>query len=475
MAKRKKYVIPNLLIENYAAEGKCIARHEEKVIFVEGAVPGDVANVFVHRNKKDWAEANVNEIVSYSKDRVDAFCEHFGICGGCKWQMLPYELQLKYKEQQVKDQLKRIGRIDVQEYLPIKGAAETTHYRNKLEFTFSTKQYLTSKQLNEGLPFDKNVLGFHAPKYFDKVIDINTCHLQPEPTNAIKNFVRDYALQHQLTYHDIKNHHGLLRTLMIRVASTGEVLINLVFGEDNKPAIEHLMSAIQLAFPSITSLNYTINLKMNDTIYDQDVICYAGKEFIEEKLHTGKDDRAFTFKISPKSFFQTNTKQAEELYRITRDFAECTGQETLYDLYCGTGSIGIFLSPLVKTIIGVETVEDAILDARINAENNQVLNAHFYAGDVIKICNDAFFNLHGKPDVVVIDPPRAGCHEKLLEKLIEIQSPTIVYVSCNPATQARDLAFLSSHYIATKSQAVDMFPHTHHVENVVQLKMRNEM
>jgi 23S rRNA (uracil1939-C5)-methyltransferase len=467
MSKKKKFVLENIRIENYAAEGKCIARHEDKVIFVEGAVPGDVANIFVHKNKKDWAEARVNEIVSFSPERVDAFCEHFGVCGGCKWQMLPYELQLSYKEQQVKDQLKRIGRVDIGTYLPIKGASETSRYRNKLEFTFSNKQYLTSKQLNVNLPFEQNVVGFHAPKLFDKVIDIQTCHLQPEPTNEIKNFIRDYAVEHQLTHYDIRHHQGLFRTLMIRVSSLGQVLVNLVFGENQEQEIAQVMNALKEKFPSITSLNYTINLKMNDTIYDQEVICFSGKEFIEEKLED------FTFKISPKSFFQTNTKQAEELYRITRNFAECTGEETLYDLYCGTGSIGIFLSKQVKKIVGVETIDDAIKDARINASNNNIENATFFSGDVIKIITNDFFVTHGKPDVVVIDPPRAGCHDKLLEKLLEIETPTIVYVSCNPATQARDLQLLSSKYDMIKSQAVDMFPHTHHVENVVQLKLKS--
>jgi 23S rRNA (uracil1939-C5)-methyltransferase len=471
MAKKKKFIIQSLPIENYAAEGKCIARYQDKVIFVEGVVPGDVATVFVHKNRKDWAEANVNSIETYSKDRVEPFCQHFGVCGGCKWQMLPYELQLKYKQQQVKDQLKRIGHIEVEEYLPIQGAKQTSLYRNKLEFTFSTKQYLTSAQLKEDISFEQNVLGFHAPKYFDKVIDIETCHLQDEPTNAIKNFVRNYALEHQLTYHDIKNHHGLLRNLMIRVCSTHEVLINVVFGEQNMEAITALMNALKLNFPEITSLNYTINLKMNDTIYDQDVICYAGKPYIEEVLDTGKNNQTFKFKISPKSFFQTNTKQAEELYRIAGEFADCKGHETLYDLYCGTGSIGIFLSPQVKKIIGVETVDDAIQDARINANNNGITNADFFTGDVIDICNDAFFNKHGHPDVIILDPPRAGCHDKLLQKLIEIRAPKIVYVSCNPATQARDLKTLSSIYRINKSQAVDMFPHTHHIENVALLTL----
>ena len=466
MSKKKKFILENILIESYAAEGKCIARQNEKVIFVEGVVPGDVATLFVHKNKKDWAEAKVNAITTLSKNRVTPFCDHFGVCGGCKWQMLPYELQLSYKEQQVKDQLRRIGRVEAEESLPIKGCNETSLYRNKLEFTFSNKQYIAPEDLKEGTSFDKNVLGFHAPRLFDKVIDIEFCHLQNEPTNAIRNFIRAYALEHGLTFHDIRNHTGLLRNLIIRLSSLGEVMVNLVFGENNETLIQQVMKAVLEKFPAITSLNYTINLKLNDTIYDQQVICFAGKEFISEKLED------FYFKISPKSFFQTNTRQAEELYRIVRQFADCKGHEILYDLYCGTGSIGIFLSKNVQKIIGVETVEDAIKDAEENAAFNHLENTHFFAGDVIKICNQDFFIKNGHPDIVIIDPPRAGCHEKLIHKLLELNVPRIVYVSCNPATQARDLALLSAQYTVTKSQAVDMFPHTHHVENVVQLNLK---
>ncbi len=465
MAKKKKFVLENILIESYAAEGKCIARYNEKVIFVEGVVPGDVATIFVHRNKKDWAEAKTNSITTYAKNRVTPFCAHFDVCGGCKWQMLPYDLQLSYKEQQVKDQLKRIGRIQPLEFLPIKGCEETSLYRNKLEFTFSNKQYIASKDLDEGTSFDKNVLGFHAPRLFDKVIDIDFCHLQNEPTNAIKNFIRSYALENAISFHDIRNHTGLLRNLIIRLSSLGEVMVNLVFGEADELEIKKIMQAISEKFPDITSLNYTINLKLNDTIYDQDVINYAGKEYIEEVLED------FRFKISPKSFFQTNTKQAEELYRIVRNFAGCRGDEILYDLYCGTGSIGIFLSKNVKKIIGVETVEDAIRDANENAMLNNLENTAFFAGDVIKICNQEFFAKNGRPDIVIIDPPRAGCHETLIQKLLELNVPRIVYVSCNPATQARDLALLSAQYTVSKSQAIDMFPQTHHVENVVQLNL----
>ncbi len=467
MSKRKRFDIEELYIEKYAAEGKCIGRHQDKVVFVEGVIPGDVADVYVTKSKKDWAEAGVKRIVKQSDSRILPFCQHFGICGGCKWQMLPYELQLEYKEQQVKDQLMRIGRIEVEEYLPIKGCSQTAWYRNKLEFTFSNKQYLSNADLKSGMSFDKNVLGFHAPRLFDKVIDIETCHLQAEPSNTIKNFIRDLAFEHHITFYDIRNHVGLLRTLIIRVSSKGEILVNLVFGENDNNTIQFIMQTLHEKFPEITSLNYTINEKMNDSIYDQEVRLFAGREFIEEKLED------FVFKISPKSFFQTNPLQTVNLYSIVRDFADCNGNEVLYDLYCGTGSIGIFLSKEVQKIVGVETVSDAVADARINAVANNLQNVSFHDGDVIKICNDDFFTLHGKPDIVIIDPPRAGCHQSLIDKLLQIEAEKIVYVSCNPATQARDLQWLSVKYDIKKSQAVDMFPQTHHVENVVFLHLKS--
>ena len=467
MAKRKKFVIEQLLVERYAAEGKCIARQNDKVIFVEGAVPGDVADVFVFKNKKDWAEAKVNKIVSFSENRIEPFCHHFGTCGGCKWQMLSYPLQLQYKEQQVKEQLSRIGKVDVESFLPIVGCAETRLYRNKLEFTFSNKQYLDRNRLQTGESFDKNVVGFHAPGLFDKVIDIDTCYLQAEPTNAIRNFIREYAYQHEYTFYDIRMHTGFLRTLMIRVTTQNQTLVNLVVAEPDLEKIHTLLQAVQDKFPEITSLNYTINTKLNDTIYDQEVVCYNGQAYIDEKLGE------CSFRISPKSFFQTNSRQAEVLYDIVKEMAACTGTEVLYDLYCGTGSIGIYLSKEVQKLIGVETVEDAVNDARINASVNGISNTEFFAGDVIKVCTDDFFAKHGRPDIVIIDPPRAGCHEQLLHKLISIAAPRIVYVSCNPATQARDLSVLSQAYHIKKSQAVDMFPHTHHIENVVLLERKS--
>lgn len=466
MSSKKKFVLENLHIDRYAAEGKCIGHQQDKVIFVEGVVPGDVADVFVFKNKKDWAEAKVNRISTYSADRVEPVCSHFGACGGCKWQMLPYPLQLQYKEQQVKDQLKRLGHIDIPEFLPIKGCSESYQYRNKLEFTFSNKQYLTHAELQTGASFDKNVLGFHAPRLFDKVLDIQHCHLQPEPSNAIRNYVKAYGYEHGLSFYDIRHHTGFLRNLVIRTSTLGEVLVNLVVGEDRPETIMGLLQSLQQAFPAITSLHYTVNQKLNDSIYDLDVVHAAGKDHIEERLEK------YRFRISPKSFFQTNTQQAEELYRITRSFAGLTGKETVYDLYCGTGSIGIFLSGQAGRVIGVETVEDAVADAKKNAALNNLSNTGFFAGDVIKVCNTDFFNTHGQADLVIIDPPRAGCHEKLIDKLLEVKAEKIVYVSCNPATQARDLALLARGYDCVRSQAVDMFPHTHHVENVVLLQRR---
>lgn len=465
MGRKKKITITNLAITAYAAEGKCIGKHDEKVVFVEGLVPGDVADVLLTKNKQNWAEGHVLKIQQFSEDRITPFCAHFGTCGGCKWQMLPYQKQLAYKENQVKDQLQRIGKIQDAEFLPIQGAESDRWYRNKLEFTFSTKRYLSRDELDAGLSFDQPVLGFHAPRLFDKVIDIETCYLQPDPSNAIKNFVRSYALQQGLSFYDIRKHEGLLRNLMIRVASNGQVLVNVVFGENNPEAIFPLLDAMKEAYP-ITSLHYTINTKLNDSLYDQEIILHAGVPCIEEHLED------FIFEISPKSFFQTNTRQAEALYRITRDFAKPQPHHVIYDLYCGTGSIGIFMSRLARKIVGVDSISDAIADARLNATRNQVSDATFYAGDVIKVVNDDFFKTHGRPDIVIIDPPRAGCHEDLINKLLFIEAPVIVYVSCNPATQARDLLLLSQKYQVEKSQAVDLFPHTHHVENVARLVLR---
>ncbi len=484
MAKKNKRIeLNDILVTDYAAEGKALAKHEGKVIFISGAVPGDTVNLVLTKNKKDWAEARVSHITNFSKERVTPFCRHFGVCGGCKWQMLPYEKQLEYKQQEAIQNIQRIGKISGVEFSPIVGADDTVHYRNKLEFTFSNKEFTTAPPvareaiendpLAAGTPANAAVgaLGFHVPRIFDKVIDIHECFLMDEVNNNIRNTVRAFAKEKGFSFYDIRQHTGWLRNIIIRYCSTGDLMVNICINheaeEDRVALFDHLLQQV----PQITTLLYTINPKWNDSIYDLEPQVYSGKGYAIEKLTAGADE-VYEFIISPKSFFQTNTKQAEKLYSITRDFAGLTGNEVVYDLYCGTGSIGIFLSKHAKKIIGVEVIEDAIEDAKKNAALNNIQHAHFFAGDVIKICNDEFFNTHGKPDVVITDPPRAGMHEKLILKLLEMEAPKIVYVSCNTATQARDLLLLSEKYKVEKLQPVDMFPHTHHIEAVALLTLK---
>ena len=464
MRKKKPLVIENLLIDTYAAEGKSLARQEGKVIFVEGVVPGDVVDVRLTKSKKDWGEGVVTAVRQFSQDRVIPFCQHFGVCGGCQWQMLPYEKQLQYKQQQVLDLLQRIGKIPLPEPQPIAGAAETKFYRNKLEYTFSTREFTPEKHAEESA---RGAAGFHAKGFFDKVVQIETCWLQPEPTNQIRNFIRDYAYENGLSFYDIRQHQGFLRTMQVRLCRTGEIMVNIVLGEEREQQRTQLFQNLIARFPEVTTWLYTLNKKWNDSIHDLEPVVVSGNGYVIEKLEE------FQFKIGPQSFFQTNTSQAEKLYRITRDFAELDGSQVLYDLYCGTGSIGIFCSRGAKKIIGVEAIDAAVADARMNAEMNALTKATFFTGDVIDVCNEAFFNQHGRPDVIITDPPRAGMHEKLVQKILEIEAPVVVYVSCNPATQARDLAWLSQKYAVTKLQPVDMFPHTHHIENVVQLKLKS--
>ena len=465
--KNKKTVLEGLLITDYAAEGKALAKLDGKVIFISGAVPGDVADVLLTKNKKDWAEGRVLKIKELSKERVEPFCKHFGICGGCKWQMLPYAKQLQYKQQEVEQNLRRIGKVDLPEILPIIGADDTVHYRNKLEFTFSNKRYLTNDEIGQtDITAQQNALGFHVPRIFDKVIDIDECYLMDEVNNKIRNTVRSFALENNFTFYDIRQHTGWLRNIIIRLCTTGELMVNICLNFDEEADRKKLFDHMLQQVPEITTLLYTINPKWNDSIYDLTPQVYFGKGFATEKLED------FEFKISPKSFFQTNTRQAEKLYTVTREFAALTGNEIVYDLYCGTGSIGIFVSKQAKKIIGVEVIEEAIADAKENAALNNISHARFFAGDVIKICNDEFFAVHGRPDVIITDPPRAGMYEKLVNKLLEMAAPKIVYVSCNTATQARDLGLLSEKYQIEKIQPVDMFPHTHHIECVVLLKLR---
>ena len=495
-------MLENVAITDYAAEGKALARMDGKVIFVSGAVPGDIADLLVTKNKKDWAEARVIKITSYAAERVTPFCMHFGVCGGCKWQMLPYEKQLQYKQQEAAQNLKRIGKVTDTIFLPIAGADDIIHYRNKLEFTFSNKRYLESlsedpqppgvalsstsiiknfnaPETSETSPAEGGLegasspgalkagaLGFHAPRIFDKIIDIQECFLMDDVNNRIRNTIRSFALANHFSFYDIRQHTGWLRNIIVRYCNTGELMVNICLNYEEKNDQDLLFSHLLKEVPSITTLVYTINPKWNDSIYDLTPQVYFGKGFVIEKLEE------YEFIISPKSFFQTNTKQAEKLYRIIRDFAGLTGNEIVYDLYCGTGSIGIFVSKGAKKIIGVEVIEEAIEDAKKNAALNNIEHAEFFTGDVIKICNDEFFSTHGKPNVVITDPPRVGMHEKLVIKLLEMEASRIVYVSCNTATQARDILLLSEKYRVEKIQPVDMFPHTHHIECVALLILK---
>jgi 23S rRNA (uracil1939-C5)-methyltransferase len=467
--KKKNIILEKLLVQDYAAEGKSLAKAEGKVIFIEGVVPGDVVDVLLLKSKKDWAEGRPMHFHSYSTDRVQPFCSHFGVCGGCQWQMLPYEKQLEFKQRQVRDNLQRIGKVALPEMLPILGAIETKFYRNKMEYTFGNKRYLKKEELNDPtISSEQDVAGFHVRGMFDKLVDVETCYLQAEPTNGIRLAIKEFAKKNGYSFYDIRNHVGFLRTMQVRLCETGEIMVNIVVAENDEKKIKPLLDHVLQLFPQITTLLYTINTKKNDSLNDLEPIAYHGKGYVIEKLEQ------FQFKIGPKSFFQTNTKQGERLYQVTGDFAELTGNETVYDLYCGTGSIGIFVSDKAKKIIGVEMIEAAIDDAKENAQLNNLSSTAFFAGDVIDICNDDFFATHGKPDVIITDPPRAGMHEKLVRKILDMAAPTVVYVSCNPATQARDLALLDEKYRVTKIQPVDMFPHTLHIENVVQLKLKQQ-
>jgi 23S rRNA (uracil1939-C5)-methyltransferase len=463
-------ILEKILIEDYAAEGKSLARVDGKVIFVEGAVPGDVVDIQLQKNKTDWAEGFAKKFHSYSENRVQPFCSHFGVCGGCQWQMLPYAQQLVYKQKQVVDNLTRIAKIPLPPIPAILGAKQTEGYRNKVEYTFATEIYMSFEAFRAMKASGEEPVkspgdgGFHARGFFEKIVPIDTCYLQEEPTNLMRKAVVQFALDNKMPFYNIKQHQGWLRNMFVRNTTKGEWMINLILGYEDEVKRKALLDLLLKQFPQITTLLYTINTKRNDSMQDLEPQVYHGNGYITEKLEK------FEFKISPKSFFQTNSKQAEVLYQVTRDFAELTGKEIVYDLYCGTGSIGIFCSEQAKKIIGVEFVAEAIEDAKLNAALNGLTETAFFAGDVIKVCDDAFFETHGKPDVIITDPPRAGMHEKLVQKLLEMEAPSIVYVSCNPATQARDLALLHAKYTVTKIQPVDMFPHTLHIENVVQLK-----
>lgn len=469
MAKNKKPhpILYNITITDIAAEGKAIAKVNDIVVFVPFVVPGDVVDLQVTRKKSHFMEARAIHFHAYSEKRCEAVCEHYGICGGCKWQILPYSEQIRYKQKQVLDNLTRIGKIELPEVSPILGSSRTEFYRNKLEFTFSNKRWRTNEEIAEGQVFETmNAVGFHIPGKFDKVLDINKCWLQTEDSNEIRNEVRRYALEKGLTFFDLRNQEGFLRTMMVRTTSTGELMVIMIFFYEDKEVQNSFLQHIADKFPQITSLLYVINSKANDTITDQEVLVFKGNECIYEKMEGLK------FKIGPKSFYQTNSEQAYELYKITRNFAGLTGNELVYDLYTGTGTIANFVAHQARQVIGIEYVPEAIEDAVINSGLNNIKNTLFYAGDMKNILNAAFIENHGKPDVIITDPPRAGMHEDVIDAILFAKPQRIVYVSCNPATQARDLYLLDNKYKVTAIQPVDMFPHTHHVENVVLLELK---
>lgn len=467
MARGKKPLLENIEIKKIAAEGKSIAYVDEKVLFVPNTVPGDIVDVQVTRKRKSFLEGFIVNVRKYSDIRTEPFCAHFGVCGGCKWQNLPYQLQTKFKQQEIVDNLQRIGKVELQNVSPIIGSPKTTYYRNKLEYTFCNKRFLTREEIANGQDIDRTpAVGFHVPGLFDKVIDIKKCYLQAEPSNAVRNFIRDYAIKHELSFYDIREQAGFLRTLIIRTSSTGEVMVIVTFGEENREAREGLLNALVQQFPEITSLMYVINEKMNDTITDQEVICFHGNDHIFEQMEDLK------FKIGPKSFYQTNSEQAYNLYTKTRELARLTGNETVYDLYTGTGTIANFVARNAQKVIGIEYVPEAIEDAKINSALNNIHNTVFYAGDMKDVLNEEFIRRHGHPDVIITDPPRAGMHKDVVDTILKAAPDRIVYVSCNSATQARDLALMDTDYKVMAVQAVDMFPHTHHVENIVLLHRR---
>lgn len=469
MAKNKKPhpVLPEVTITDIAAEGKAIAKVNDIVVFVPFVVPGDVVDLQVTRKKSHFMEARPIHFHSYSPKRTEAVCEHYGICGGCKWQILPYDEQIRYKQKQVVDNLTRIGKIDLPEITPILGSAKTEFYRNKLEFTFSNKRWRTNEEIAEGKVFDTmNAVGFHIPGQFDKVLDINKCWLQTEESNEIRNEIRRYALEKELTFFDLRSQEGFLRTMMVRTTSTGELMVIMVFFYEDKDAQDGLLQHLADKFPQITSLLYVVNSKANDTITDQEIHVFKGAECIYEEME------GLRFKIGPKSFYQTNSDQAYELYKVARNFAQLTGNELVYDLYTGTGTIANFVAHQARQVVGIEYVPEAIEDAFVNSELNNIKNTLFYAGDMKDILNAAFIEKHGKPDVIITDPPRAGMHEDVIDAILFASPKRIVYVSCNPATQARDLNLLDAQYKVSAVQPVDMFPHTHHVENVVLLEKR---
>jgi len=469
VGRRKEFpLLEKVKISDIGAEGNAVARVDNLVVFVPMLIPGDIVDIRVIKKRKKYLEGRAVKFHEYSPDRIEPRCLHFGVCGGCKWQHLPYILQLQYKQKQVKDNLTRIGKIDLPDISPIIGSADEYFYRNKLEFTFSDKRWLTKEEVTSGEKFEKeDALGFHIPGLFDKVLDIQECHLQPEPSNTIKNAVREYSHQNNLKFFDLREQKGFLRNIVIRNSMAGNVMVIVVFFQDDEEMRNGLLDFLADEFPQISSLMYVINSKKNDSLNDQTPVLYKGEDHIVEEMDGLK------FRIGPKSFYQTNTRQALELYRTARNFAALTGKETVYDLYTGTGTIANYIAAYCEKVIGIEYVDEAVEDARINSKLNGIHNCTFFAGDMKEVLSDAFFKLHGKPDVVITDPPRAGMHEEVINIINNASPGRIVYISCNPSTQSRDIQMLSESYYVSAVQPVDMFPHTHHVENVVLLERRD--
>lgn len=466
--KRKPYpLIEGVDIVGIAAEGNSIARIDDVVVFIPYGAPGDIVDIQITKKRRNYSEGRIERIVKPSACRVTPKCSHFGICGGCRWQHIPYSVQLESKQKVVYDALTRIAKVELPEISTIMGSKNVWEYRNKMEYTFSNKRWLTKEQMESAELFDsRDGAGFHIPGAFDKVLNIDKCYLQDDLGNRIRQFIKEFAIKNGYSFFDLREQHGLMRTIMVRIASTGEVMLVVCFGENDPKAIKDVMQAIKDEFTEITSLQYVVNLKANDTIADQDVILFNGRPYIEEEME------GLRFRIGPKSFYQTNSLQAYELYKVARNFADLHGDELVYDLYTGTGTIANFVSRQAKHVIGIEYVEDAINDARINSDANGIVNTEFYAGDMKDVLTDEFIAKHGRPDVMIVDPPRAGMHTDVVNVILNAEPQRIVYVSCNPATQARDLALLDAKYRVVAIQPVDMFPHTHHVENVVKLELK---
>lgn len=471
--RNRKPLFTEVEILDTAAEGKSLARVNEKVLFVPQTVPGDIVDVQVTKKRKSYMEGRVVKFHKYSEQRVDPFCKHFGVCGGCKWQFISYEDQLANKQRTVNDALQRIAKVELPEIAPILPSSQTTFYRNKLEFTFSNKEWLTQEQVESGESFEnRNALGFHVPGRFDKVLNVEKCWLQEDPSNAIRTWVNNYALTNNLAFFDLREQVGFLRNLIIRTSSNGEIMVIFSLHKELKEERIKLLEDFKEQFPSVTSIIYVINEKRNDTIGDLEINCFHGRDHIFEEMTAYGIDKVLQFKIGPKSFYQTNSAQAYELYKVTAAFADIQANDVVYDLYTGTGTIANFVAHGAKKVVGIEYVPEAIEDAKVNASINEIENTAFYAGDMKDIFNEDFIQANGKPDVIITDPPRAGMHQDVIDQLLKLQADRVVYVSCNPATQARDLQLLDDKYKVEKVQPVDMFPHTHHVENVVLLRLK---